>query len=93
MKNSPMKFEEPGIASSAIVAIRKKAASTGARSASPPIRLMSTVSALSTSNTEIRKRGTTTSPWLTICRTAPFAPSGRRLKMPRVMIPSCATDE
>ena len=35
----------------------------------------------------------TTIAWLTICSTAPSAPSGRRLKIPRVMKPSWATDE
>ena len=37
--------------------------------------------------------GATTRPWLTICRTAPSAPSGRRAKMPAVMKPSWATEE
>ena len=41
----------------------------------------------------MRNTGATTSPWLTICSTAPSAPSGRSEKIPSVMKPSCATDE
>ena len=41
----------------------------------------------------ITNMAATTSPWLTICSTAPSAPSGRRLKIPRVMKPSWATEE
>ena len=41
----------------------------------------------------MKKSGTTTSPWLTICRTAPWAPSSVSEKIPSVMNPSCAIDE
>ena len=41
----------------------------------------------------MRISGTTTSPWLTICSTAPCAPRPLRAKIPSVMKPSCATEE
>ena len=93
MKNSPMKLDEPGIASVARVTIRNITASTGARSAMPPISRMSNVPLRSASTARIRISGATTSPWLTICSSAPSIPSGRRAKIPAVMKPSCATDE
>ena len=37
--------------------------------------------------------GATTSPWLTICSSAPWAPWGFSAKIPSVMNPSCATEE
>ena len=37
--------------------------------------------------------GATTSPWLTICSSAPWAPCGFSAKIPSVMKPSCATEE
>ena len=41
----------------------------------------------------MKKSGATTSPWLTIWRTAPCAPSSRSAKIPSVMKPSWAIDE
>ena len=41
----------------------------------------------------MKNAGATTSPWLTACRIAPCAPSGRSAKIPSTMKPSWATDE
>ena len=95
IRNSPTKFADPGIASVASATIRNSAASTGARNASPPIFVMSSVPDRSASSTMIRNSGATTSPWLTICSSAPCAPrpSGSRAKIPSTMKPSWAIDE
>ena len=93
MKNSPTKFAEPGIASGASVTTRNSVASTGARKAIPPISRMSSEPARSARTTKISISGTITRPWLTVCSSAPSAPSRRRAKMPSVMKPSWATDE
>ncbi len=76
-----MKLAEPGIARVARATIRNSAASTGARSAIPPISRMSSVPVRSTRIATMTKIGATTSPWLTICRIAPSAPSARRAKI------------
>ena len=88
-----MKFAEPGIARVPSVTMRKSAASTGARIATPPIRVRSSVPARSQSRATMRKIAATTSPWFTICSTEPVAPSGRSEKIPIVMKPSCAIEE
>ena len=88
-----MKLADPGIARVARVTIRKSAASTGARSAIPPIWRRSSVPVRSTRIATMMKIGATTRPWLTICRIAPSEPSARRAKIPAVMKPSCATEE
>ena len=41
----------------------------------------------------MKNSGATTSPWLTICSSAPCAPCGFSAKIPSVMKPSCATEE
>ena len=41
----------------------------------------------------MKNSGAVTRPWLTICRIAPWAPSGRSEKIPSTMKPSWATDE
>ena len=41
----------------------------------------------------MKNSGATTSPWLTICSSAPCAPCGFSAKIPSVMKPSWATDE
>ena len=55
------------------------------RSSDPPAR--------AASSPTMKNAGATTRPWLTACRIAPCAPSGRREKIPSVMKPSWATDE
>ena len=94
MKNSPTKFDEPGIASFASATIRNIVASTGARKASPPMsRRSSEPPARAASSQTMKNAGATTRPWLTACRTAPCAPCALSAKMPSVMKPSWATDE
>ena len=89
-----MKFADPGSASVASATIRNTAASTGARTASPPILRRSSVPpARAASSAMMKNSGTTTSPWLTICSTAPCAPASVSEKIPSVMKPSCAIDE
>jgi hypothetical protein len=56
-------------------------------------RMSSEPPARTASSPMMKNSGATTSPWLTICRSAPWAPSGRREKIPSVMKPSCAIDE
>src|SRR3954464_2861281 len=86
MKNSPTKFEEPGIASVASAEIRNSAASTGARNAMPPIsRMSSELCARSASSATMKNSGATTRPWLTIWSTAPCPP---RLTLSSAKIPS-----
>ena len=41
----------------------------------------------------IRNSGATTRPWLTIWKTAPWAPFASSEKIPSMMKPSCAIDE
>ena len=55
------------------------------RSSEPPARAASSAT--------MKNGGATTRPWLTDWRIAPWAPSGRRAKIPSMMKPSCATDE
>jgi len=72
IRNSPTKFEEPGIASVAKATIRKIDASTGARKAMPPIlRMSSEPPARWASREAMNSSGATTRPWLTICSRAP----------------------
>ena len=94
IRNSPMKFDEPGIASVASATIRNSAASTGARNAIPPMsRSISEPPARAASAATMKNSGAVTSPWLTICSSAPCAPWGCSEKIPSVMKPSCATLE
>ena len=93
MKNSPTKLADAGIARVAMVTIRKITASTGAFFASPPIGPTSSDPVRSAIIATIRKAGTTTRPWLTICRTAPFDPDSLSAKIPARMNPSWATEE
>ncbi len=94
IKNSPTKFDEPGIASVASDTIRKMLASTGARNAMPPMsRTSSEPPARRPSTAAMNSAGATTSPWLNICSSAPCAPCGFSAKIPSRMKPSCATDE
>ena len=73
--------------------ITNSVASTGARVAIPPMRPSdSTPPARAAIAAMSRNSGATTSPWLTICITAPWAPSGSSEKIPSVMNPSCATE-
>ena len=82
------------MASVAKVITRNSVASTGAPKAMPPIRSSEplpparTVSAATTKNS-----GMITSPWVTICITAPWAPLGSRAKIPSTMKPICAMEE
>ena len=92
--NSPMKFEEPGIASVASATIRSSAASTGARNAIPPMsRRSSDPPARAASAATMKNSGAVTRPWLTICSSAPWPPVGFSEKIPSVMKLSCATLE
>ena len=60
----------------------------------PPMsRMSSEPPARAASSATMKNSGATTSPWLTICSSAPCAPSGRSEKIPSVMKPSWATDE
>ena len=94
MRNSPTKFEDPGIARLASATIRNSVASTGARKAMPPIsRMSSEPPARAASRATMKKAGATTRPWLKACSSAPWAPVSCREKIPSVMKPSCATDE
>jgi hypothetical protein len=91
---SPTKFAEPGIARVAKVTIRNSAASTGALKATPPSSASDSLPFARAAITPmIRNSGTTTSPWLTICITAPCAPLGSKAKMPSTMKPSWAIEE
>ena len=96
IRSSPMKLDEPGMASVASATIRNSPASTGARNAIPPIRDSdSDPRARAESAAMIRKSGPTTSPWLTIWSSAPWAPFPCRssAKIPSRMNPSWATEE
>ena len=94
IRNSPTKFDEPGIASVANVMIRKNVASTGARVAMPPMsRMSSEPSERAASSATTKNAGATTRPWLKACRIAPWAPCEFSAKIPSTMKPSWATDE
>ncbi len=73
IRTSPTKLGEPGIASVAKPMIRNTAASIGVRNAIPPIResdsLPSFVRCERTAT--IMNSAPATSPWVTICITAP----------------------
>ncbi len=78
----------------ASAAIRKTVASTGARNAMPPMSCSrGDPPARAATTATIRKSATVTTPWLTICSSAPCAPRASREKIPSVMKPSWATDE
>ena len=82
------------MASVAKVVIRKSAASTGARLAMPPSSESDSLPPARAAIAPItRKSGITTSPWLSIWSTAPWAPLSSREKIPSTMKPSCAIDE
>ena len=91
--NSPMKFDDPGIARTPKVTMSASAASTGARSARPPISRRSSEPTRSASSATTKNAGTTTSPWLTAWRIAPCVDVSRSAKIPSTMNPSWATDE
>jgi hypothetical protein len=94
IRNSPAKLAEPGIASVARATIRNSDESTGARNATPPISRMSSEPVRSVSSMMMKNSAATTSPWLSICSSAPCAPAASpSAKIPSVMKPSCATDE
>ena len=83
IRNSPTKFDEPGIASVASETIRNSDASTGARNAIPPIsRMSSEPPARWASRAMMNRIGATTSPWLTICSSAPGRPAGSARRCP-----------
>ena len=81
--NSPMKFDEPGIARFAKVTIRNSVASTGARNAIPPMSSrLSLPPARAASGRDDEERGGRHDPWLTICSSAPWPPSARQREDP-----------
>ena len=70
--NSPMKFEEPGIARFANVTIRKSVASTGALKATPPMSSSRSLSPQRAATAATTKNdAAVTTPWLSICSSAP----------------------
>ena len=72
IRNSPTKFDEPGIASVASVTIRNRVASTGARNAIPPMSAsFSEPPARAAAAATMKNSGAVTSAWLTICSSAP----------------------
>ena len=94
MRISPTKLGEPGMASVASATTRKSAASTGARNAMPPISAeRGRAPARAVSTAMMKKSAATTRPWLTICISAPWAPSSLKEKMPSTMNPSWAIEE
>ena len=94
IRNSPTKFDEPGMARLASATIRNRVASTGARKAMPPMsRMSSEPPARAASRARMKNAGATTSPWLNACSSAPWAPVSCSEKIPSVMKPSWATDE
>ena len=89
-----MKLPEPGIASVASEMIKNSAASTGALNAMPPSSASDSLPrARSAITPTMRNSGTTTSPWFSIWRIAPWAPFPAKAKIPSTMKPSCAIDE
>ncbi len=92
--NSPMKFDEPGIARFANVTIRNRVASTGARKATPPMSSSALPPTGARSERATTKNAAAvTTPWLSICRSAPWPPCGRSEKIPSRMKPIWATLE
>ena len=74
--------------------IRNSAASTGALNAIPPSCSTDWLPPARAAITPmIRNSGTTTRPWFSIWKTAPWAPLSSSAKMPSVMKPSCAIEE
>ena len=94
IKSSPTKFGVPGMASVAKPTTRNSAASTGARSAMPPISASDSEPSVRRASTPmIRNSAPATMPWFTIWNTAPCAPRSSKAKIPSVMKPSWAIDE
>ena len=71
MRNSPANELDPGMASEAMVTIRKMPLSRGAPTASPPMSSMRSSGAARLRMATMANAAATTTPWFTIWSTAP----------------------
>ena len=90
MKNSPTNELAPGSASDAMATMRNATARRGAPLARPPSLSMSSVPPPRPMIITMVKAAATTTPWLTICSTAPCAAMRSNTMMPSTMNPRCA---